>query len=44
MTDAEMAGLIRTIARGGYSIWNDTDGSTAKRLILIAQRLEASDK
>ena len=40
MTDAE---LLRTIARLGYSIWEDTDNSTAKRLTLIAQRLEASE-
>jgi hypothetical protein len=39
MTDAE---LIRSIARTGYSVWED-DGSTAKRLILIAQRLERDE-
>lgn len=37
MTDPE---LIRLIARVGYSVWEDLDGSTAKRLVLIAQRLE----
>jgi hypothetical protein len=40
MTDAE---LIRSIVRAGYSVWEDLDGSTAKRLTLIAQRLERDE-
>ena len=40
MTDAE---FLKAIAQRGYSIWEDTDNSTAKRLTLIAQRLERDD-
>lgn len=40
MTDAD---FLRYIARLGYSVWEDGNNSTAKRLYLIANKLESYD-